>query len=108
MAHLRDMPLCLLNLVVRVQPLSDEEERVQSEAQLVVDRSLAKRGLKAGSSTFPAFRRPWVTNRFIDVLGNHVPLSSKLHPNRATRVQYGWYEGDKDSEDEFCVPCGQP
>ena len=109
MAHLQQKsPLCLLNLVVRVLPFSDEEERVQSEAQLVADRGLAKRGLKAGSSTFPAFRRPWVTNRFIDLQGDHVPLSSMLHPNRVARVQYGWYGGENEIEAGLCEPCGQP
>ena len=108
---LQQTGLWFLNIVARIAPFSDEEEKAESHAQLAADRALTKRGLKAGAATFPAYRRPWVPHQFINLEGAIVPLSDPCHPNRDARTQYGWFEGGEDELEVCappleCAPCG--
>ena len=99
--------MCFLNIVIRIAPFSDEEEKAESHVQLAADRELVNRGLKAGASTFPAYRRPWVPNQFVSLDGTAVALSDARHPNRDARTQFGWFEGGED-EMEVCAPVCDP
>ena len=94
--HLAQTALCFLNIVVRIPPFSDEEELAETSVMLAADSALRKRGLKAGTSTRPAFRRPWVPFQFIDLDGADVPLCDSRHPCRNSRTQYGWFDGAVD------------
>ena len=75
---------------------SDEEEKVETEATRELDRRL-KSTRKAGAAVMPAFRRPWVPWKFIDLNGASVRLSDKRYPCRTAGVQYGWNEGVPDN-----------
>ena len=76
----RGSSLCLLNTLLRVPPLSVEEEHVARKEAQSVKLAKVHTGQKENAASWPAYRLPGPPWRLLDVNGSHVPLDDKRHP----------------------------
>ena len=78
--HLVASRICSLNMLLRVPPLSiEEDEEARADASTVV-RSRNKAGVAPSKAIQAVFRMHGPIWRLVDLDGNHVPWTSSCHP----------------------------
>ena len=77
----RGSRVCLLNLLLRFQLLSEDEEKAQRALAAPVKLCDLRAGRPAHYATVPVMRVHGPSNLLLDVHGNTISATSKLHPH---------------------------
>ena len=86
----RGSALCLLNTLLRLPPLSVEEEQDARTAAQAVKLANVHTGQKAVVAAWPAYRRPGPIWKLLDAAWLHVPMDDPRHPLCRGKRDYGF------------------
>ena len=90
----RGSKLCLLNLLLRVEPLTLEGELGERDKAAPAAQSHGRCGVSRSLAVKPALRLSGPINHLVDINGNHVSTSHRSHPlgRRPGRKVCNWVD----------------
>ena len=89
----RGSQLCLLNVLLTVEPFASEEETRHKVQAGICAKHARTLGKCSGAAVLPAYRIPWASRLIIDLHGHRVDPTDSRHPSFVGlgRLNYGWH-----------------